>query len=277
MAVPDEVQSAVDMNQPKVSMSRWRAQYLKHESTILGSSCLLLAVIAWQVVSDAGIVNPLFVSSPTNVAKGLVHYVGGKEFLTDIRATGITFLIGLALSIIAGTLLGLAMGWVKRIRYFCNYLLSIVYASPRIAFVPVLILWFGIGRKTGIAMVFLMSVFPMVINTMTGVQTVDPALVEMARSFKTSRLSLFRTVIIPAALPQMLAGVRLAIGLALIGVVVSEFLASTVGLGYRMQIAAQNFQAAQLFSGLVIIAGFGLIATQLLRLLERRSERWRTA
>lgn len=258
-------------------MSVWRLRYRRFESVILGSSCLVLVLVAWQVLSDTKVVNPLFVSSPTEVAKALVDYVTDERFVTDAKATGFTFLIGLGLSIAVGTVLGLAMGWSKRVGYFFNYFVSIVYASPRIALVPVLILWFGIGRETGIAMVVLMSVFPMVINTMTGVRTVDPSLVEMARSFKTSRLQMFRTVIIPAALPQMLAGVRLAIGVGLIGVVVAEFLAGTVGLGYTMQIAAQSFEAAQLFAGLVIIAGFGLIATQLLRLVERRFERWRTA
>ncbi len=258
-------------------MSPWQLRYRRHESTILGTTCLILALVAWQVVSDTKIVNPLFVSSPTNVAKALADYVTSEGFAKDAKATAFTFLIGLGLSTGAGILLGLAMGWSRRTRYFFNYLVSIVYSSPRIAIVPVLILWFGIGRETGIAMVFLMAVFPVVINTMTGVQTVDPSLVEMARSFKVSRFQMFRTVIVPAALPQMLAGIRLAIGVGLVGVVVAEFLAGTVGLGYTMQTAAQNFEAAQLFAGLVIISAFGLIATQLLRLLERHFERWRTA
>lgn len=273
LPVPESAPGVPD----EAGMSRAHVLYRRHESVVLGGTCLVLVLAAWQIVSDAKIVNPLFVSSPWDVAKTLADYVTTRRFRTDLAASGLTFVIGLALSISVGTFLGLAMGWSRRTRYFFNYFVSIVYASPRIAIVPVLILWFGIGRTTGIAMVFLMAVFPVVINTMTGVLTVEPTLIEMGRSFRVSRLQMFRTVVIPAALPQMVAGVRLAIGVGLIGVVVSEFLAGTEGIGYRMQMAAQNFEAAQLFAGLTIISGFGLIATQALRLLERHYERWRTA
>jgi ABC-type nitrate/sulfonate/bicarbonate transport system permease component len=258
--------------------SPWRVRYRRQEPVLLGVFCLVLVLIGWQIAADAGWVDKKFVSSPVAVGDRLWHYVTTSQFIDDLRTTGITFVYGLALALVVGLALGLAMGWFKRVHYFLDYLVSVVYASPRIALVPLLILWFGVGRKTGVAMVFLMAVFPILINTMTGVQNVDPVLVEMCRSQKATRVQLMRTVVIPASLPQMISGVRLAIGNGLIGVVVAEFLAGGgSGLGYTMQVAAQSFDAAQLFTGLVVISALGLIATQLLRLLERRFERWRTS
>ncbi|MGX7677714.1 ABC transporter permease [Jatrophihabitans sp. DSM 45814] len=259
-------------------MSPWRARLRRNESILWGTLCLVLFLILWQVAADVGWVNKLFVSSPTDVGKQLWDYVRTAQFYKDCKTTGLTFIYGLALSLVVGLVLGLAMGFFRRVGYFFDYFISVVYASPRIALVPLLILWFGIGRETGVAMVFLMAVFPIVINTMTGVQTVDPTLMEMARSQKAGKLQLLRTVVIPGSLPQMLSGVRLAIGNGLIGVVVAEFLAgSSSGLGFTMQAAAQSFEAAQLFAGLVVISAFGLIATQLLKLLEKHFQRWRTS
>lgn len=258
--------------------SAWRVRYRRAEPVLLGSLCLVLVLIAWQLASDAGWVDKKFVSSPIDVGRQLWAYVSTQQFYNDLRTTGLTFVYGIALSLLVGLALGLAMGSFRRVRYFLDYFVSVVYASPRIALVPLLILWFGTGHKTGIAMVFLMAVFPILINTMTGVRNVDPMLIEMCRSQKATRLQLIRTVIIPGSLPEVISGVRLAIGNGLIGVVVAEFLAgSDSGLGYTMQQAAQSFEAAQLFAGLVVISGLGLIVTQLLKLLERRFDRWRTS
>jgi ABC-type nitrate/sulfonate/bicarbonate transport system permease component len=259
-------------------MSPWRVRYRRLEPALLGTSCLVLFLALWQVGSDAHWLDPTFVSSPWAVAKELGHYIPTSQFVADLRYTGLTFLYGLALSLVVGLVLGVAMGLIKRVRWFFDYFFSLLYASPRIALIPLFVLWFGIGRNTGIAMVFLLAVFPIMINTTSGVQHVDETLVEMARSQKATRLQLMRTVILPGSLPQIISGIRLAIGNALIGVVVAEFLAgSTSGLGYRMQLASQNFQTAQVFAGLVVISALGLILTQLLKIVERYFQRWRTA
>ncbi len=269
--VPDPVRTSRSVSPTKVRLRRL-------EPALLGVFCLVVVLILWQVLSATGVVNKLFVSSPVNIAKQLWHYVDSSQFWSDLSTTGVTFLYGLAYSVAFGLVLGLSMGFFKRVGYFFDYAISLVYASPRIALVPILILWFGIGRTTGIAMVFLMAVFPIIINTMTGVRNVDPVLVEMARSQRASRPQLVRTVIIPGALPSMISGIRLAIGNGLIGVVVAEFLAGgNSGLGTTMQVAAQQFDAAQLFAGLVVISVLGLVATQLLRVAERYFQRWRTS
>jgi ABC-type nitrate/sulfonate/bicarbonate transport system permease component len=259
-------------------MSSAQLRYRRAEPVLLGVLCLVIVLVAWQVSSDAGWVNKLFVSSPTSVARQLGHYVTTHQFWLDLETTGVTFLEGLGLSLVVGLILGLAMGFSKRIGYFFDYAVSLSYAAPRIALVPILILWFGIGRTTGVAMVFLLAVFPIIINTMTGVQNVDATVLEMARSQKASTVQLFRTVIIPGSLPSVISGIRLAIGNGLIGVIVAEFLAgSSAGLGYTMQQAAQQFDAAQLFAGLIVISVLGLIATQILRMVERHFQGWRTS
>jgi NitT/TauT family transport system permease protein len=245
---------------------------------MLGTLCIVLFLVAWQVASDKGWVDKLFVSSPIDVGKQLWVYVRTANFRSDLATSGSAFFEGLALSIGVGLVVGAAMGWFKRVGYFLDYFVSIVYSAPRIALVPLLILWYGIGHKTGVAMVFLMAVFPILINTMSGVRNVDPTLLEMARSQKASHLQILRTVVLPASLPEVISGVRLAIGNGLIGFVVAEFLAGRdSGLGFRMQESAQEFDAPQLFAGLVVIAVFGLALTQLLQYAERHLQRWRTS
>jgi ABC-type nitrate/sulfonate/bicarbonate transport system permease component len=261
-----------------LSMSHWRLRYRRLEPALLGTACIVLFLALWQIAVEAGWIDRLFVSSPWDVAKQMWEYVRTDQFARDLKSTSITFGDGLGLSVVVGLVFGVAMGLFKRVGYFFDYFISLLYASPRIALVPTFILWFGIGRQTGVAMVFLMSAFPIAINTMTGVRNVDPTLIEMARSQTASRMQLIRTVVIPASFPQIVSGVRLAIGTALIGVVVAEFLAgNSSGLGYTMQVAAQNFQAAQVFVGLVMISVLGLVLTQILAMVERYFQRWRTS
>ena len=263
---------------PRPPMSVWQLWWRRRERLLLGTLCIVLFLVAWQVASDEGWVDKLFVSAPIDVGKQLWVYVRTAAFRSDLATSGSAFFEGLALSLGVGLVVGAAMGWFKRVGYFLDYFVSIVYSAPRIALVPLLILWYGIGHKTGVAMVFLMAVFPILINTMSGVRNVDPTLLEMARSQKAGHLQILRTVVLPASLPEVISGVRLAIGNGLIGFVVAEFLAGRdSGLGFRMQESAQQFDAPQLFAGLVVIAVFGLALTQLLQYAERHLQRWRTS
>lgn len=250
----------------------WAARHLK---PILGGLTVVVVLGAWQLCADTGIVDPAFVSSPSAVARSGAAYVTSAQFGRDAAASGTDFLIGFGLAVVVGIIVGFAMGWFRLVSYSLDYLVSLAYSAPRIALVPVLLVWFGIGARSEIATVFLMAVFPMIINTATGVRTVDRTLVELARSFSARPLRIFRTIVLPATVPHMLSGVRLAIGVGLIGVVVAEFTAASVGVGYMMETAANSFQTARVFVGLVIISLAGLALTQLARRVEQRFDRWR--
>ena len=258
-----------------LEVRRRRSFYTRHERAILGLASIAVVIGAWQLCAQLGIVNPLFASSPSLVAIAGYHYVTSAQFADDIAATGMNYAIGLALSIGVGVVIGFAIGWYRRVNYALDYLISFAYAAPRIALIPVIIVWFGIGTKSSVVVTFLLAVFPVLVNTANGVRTVDHTLIEMARSVGVSRWGMFRSVLLPAAVPSIMTGVRLSVGLGLIGVIVAEFLASTVGIGHMMSVAASNYETSQMFVGLVIISVIGVILTELFNRLEHYFDKWR--
>lgn len=256
---------------------RRRSFYSRHERVLLGTATIAVVIAAWQVCAQLKIVDPLFASSPSLVAIAGYHYVTTAAFASDIAATGLNYAIGLALSIAVGVVVGFAMGWYRRVNYALDYLINFAYAAPRIALIPVIIVWFGIGTKSSVVITFLLAVFPVLVNTANGVRTVDHTLIEMARSVGVSRWGIFRSVLLPGAVPSIMTGIRLSVGLGLIGVIVAEFLASTVGIGHMMSVAASNYDTSQMFVGLVIISIIGVILTELFNRLEHHFDKWRPA
>jgi ABC-type nitrate/sulfonate/bicarbonate transport system permease component len=242
----------------------------------LGTSVIIFVLIAWQVCATTGIVNPVFSSTPVAVATAILEYLTSNLFYEDLAYTGATFGIGLIISLAAGTAIGALLGWYKYLRYSLDYLISIAYASPRIALIPLIILWFGIDMEAGVIIVILVAIWPPIMNTMTAIRTIDPGYLDLGRSLKMSRSQLFRNVLIPAAVPSILTAARLSIGLALIGVVVGEFLAGTRGLGYRINEAASNYQPDKVFAGVVMISAAGVLLTEVVKMIERHFDRWRT-
>jgi NitT/TauT family transport system permease protein len=205
-----------------------------------------------------------------------IDYIGSEQFLIDGRTSGIEFLSGFSLAIVVGIALGFAIAWFRRLEYFLDPIINFLYASPRIAIAPLLIIWFGIDMGSKVAIIFLMAVFPIIINTALGVRSVDHDLVELARSFNASHWQLLRTVVMPFSVPFIVTGVRIGMGVAFIGVVVGEFIASTAGIGFAIQQAASSFEVDMVFVGLVIVGVAGVLMTEALRHLEAKLARWKT-
>lgn len=247
----------------------------RHQRPLLGTLGIVIVIGAWQISASAGWVDVVFASSPWQVAKAGSVYVRSESFLQDLRASARDFVFGFGLGVFGGILAGLVIGWYRRFGYLVDYVVTFAYATPRVALVPLLIVWFGIGSHASIAMVILMTFFPALVNTVSGISTVDHNLLEMARSMNVRGWRLFHTVLLPGSVPAIMSGVRLAVGTGLIGVIISEFQASTEGLGYMIINAGSNFETAKVFVGVVIVSLFGVILTQLARMLERRFDRWR--
>ena len=249
--------------------------YSNKERAILGALGVSVLLIIWELAPRLGLTDPLFTSSPSLVLAAGTEYVTSPLFLEDVKVSGTEFGVGLGAAILTGIPLGLLMGWYRRVEYTFDYVLSFVYAAPRVALMPLMILWFGIGLSSKIALVYTMALFPVLINTMSGVKTVDDTLLQVARSFNAKDHQIFRTVILPAAVPSIIAGIRLALGLALIGVVVGEFVAASAGVGHRIQEASTFFRTDLVFFGLFVIAGSGVLFTEILRRVESRFDKWR--
>jgi len=249
--------------------------YARFESIIIGTAAVAGFVGVWHLFASARIVPPLFLPGPLDVAEAYAEIWKGGELWQDLSISGQEMAIGYGLAAVTGVLLGLAIGWYRRLSYALDPFISFFYATPRIVLLPLLIIWFGIGVQSKIAVVFLGAFFAIVINTAAGVRNLDAHLVKVARSFGARDIWLFRTITIPGSVPFILTGLRLGTGHALVGVVVGELVASQHGIGHQMAIAGATFQSAKLFAYLMFIAATGVILTVVLQRLERKFDAWR--
>jgi ABC-type nitrate/sulfonate/bicarbonate transport system permease component len=183
--------------------------------------------------------------------------------------------IGLLLSVVVGVAVGLAVGRSRVLEGLLQVPLDALYATPMVALVPVIVLWVGFGPVAKVVVVFLFSVFAIVLNTARGVKEVDPELLEVARSYLAREVGLWKDVVLPSALPYVVTGVRLAVGRALVGVVIAELYTSIAGLGYLIVVYANTFQTAKVFVPVVILMALGVALTWVLQLLEGWLAPWR--
>jgi NitT/TauT family transport system permease protein len=247
----------------------------RREHMLIGAAAVVVFLAFWEISVAAGWVNPLFVSSPSRIAvTGFEMFADGSIF-EDLQVSGLEFIVGYGLAILIGVPLGILMGWYGRVNAVLEPFVSALYATPRIALLPLLMIWFGIGIMSKFAIIFLGAIFPILVNTITGVRTVNADFVKVARSFGSSDWQLFLTVALPSSVPLLLTGLRLGLGHALIGIVVGEMYGAQHGIGFLISMSGARFQTDKVMVGIIIIAFAGVALTSLLRVVERRFERWR--
>jgi NitT/TauT family transport system permease protein len=247
----------------------------RHEPTLIGVGSVLLFLIVWQAVASARLIPPLFLPGPLDIVDAFVALFAQGEIWNDIWVSGQEVVVGYGLAALIALPLGLLMGWYRRLNYAFDPFVSFFYSTPRVALLPLLILWLGIGIWSKIAVVFLGAFFPIVINTIAGVRNLDAGLIRTSRSFGATDAQIFRTLALPGSVPFILAGLRLGVGHALIGVVVGELVAAQAGVGLMMARAGATFQTAKVFAGLIIVAGTGIVLTGVLQRIERRFQAWK--
>lgn len=248
--------------------------YRRHRPAILGILSVSIFLVLWELAPRLGLVKPHFTSSPSRIlAAGQWLFANGLWY--DIWVSLQEFILGFGLAIAVGIPLGIALGWSRSLRAVLEPFVVFLYSVPRVALLPLIILWLGIGMESKLAVVFLGAVFPIIISVMSGVQTVDQNLVRCARSFGASDGQLLRTVVVPSTVPFMITGMRLGAGRGLIGIVVGELIASTAGIGHMMSVAGATFQTDKVFVGVILLAIFGLLLSESLKALEARFADWR--
>lgn len=252
--------------------------YAEHESFILGTGFIVILLALWESVPlwytlPKGMA--LFFTTPSKVAAAFQHLLINGEIEKHFYVSAIAFLAGLGLSIIVGLPLGLLMGRSQTLEALLDPYVTSFNASPRIIWLPLMILWFGIGIWSKIVIVFAGAVFPLLINTYTGVKNVNQVLVNVVRSFGANEWQLMKVVVLPNSLPYIIAGLRLAIGRAILGVVVGEFFGSSQGLGYMIASAATNYKVDVVFVGVAIFMALSVILTLAVKQLESRLASWR--
>jgi len=249
--------------------------WTRNENWLLGTISMLLFLAFWEMVVALQWVNPLFTSSPSRIVNAAYEMFADGSIIEHIEVSAHEFAVGYGLAIVIGVPLGILMGWYGRVNAVLEPFVSALYATPRIALLPLILIWLGIGIASKIAIVFLGAVFPILVNTVTGVRTVEADFIKVAHSYGCNDRQLFLTVVLPSSVPLLLAGLRLGLGHALVGIVVGEMYGATKGLGFLIAIAGARFQTDQVMVGIILIAGAGVALTELLRLIERRFERWR--
>jgi NitT/TauT family transport system permease protein len=247
----------------------------RHRRLIIGSASIATFLVLWEVTSRVGLIDPFFFSKPTDVVAAGVAEVQLPRFWTDVRVSAFELAAGFTLAAAAAIPLGLMFGWFRRLSYMADPWLNLFNALPRIALLPLIVLWLGLGVQAKLAVVFLGAFFSIIIPTVQGVRTVDRRFLDVARSFGAGNLRLFTSVVFPATVPFMMTGLRLGIGRALIGVVLAEIYAQTEGLGVMIDRAADTLQADRMIFGVLLFTASGVLGVELLRRLERNFDRWR--
>jgi NitT/TauT family transport system permease protein len=252
------------MDAPLSPVTRWS----------LRLTSVIAIALAWELYGRA--VNPVLLSSPTAIAGAFFEMVADGTLPEALGESLVVLGAGSLIGITAGLAVGLAAGRNRVFATLIELPLNALYATPSVALIPVIVVWFGFGPTAKTVVVILFVLFPVLINTMRGVQEVDRELVEVARSFCSGERRMWVDLILPSALPYVVTGLRLAIGRALIGVIVAEFFTAFSGLGYLIVTNANSFQTARTFVPILVIAALGVLLTALLEFVERRIVRWST-
>ena len=241
---------------------------------LLRGLSVLVPLGAWEWLGRH--TNPLLFTYPSAIAQAGVDLVRNGSLLGAMTQSLSVLAWGLALSVLVGVGIGLAMGRSRIAEALLEVPLDALYAMPTVALVPVIVLWAGFGPVAKVLVVFLFSVFAIMLNTARGVREVDPQLIEVARSYSANEVGLWKDVVLPSALPYVVTGIRLAVGRALVGVVIAEFYTSIAGLGFLIVTYANTFQTARVFVPVVVLMALGVVLTAGLQLLEGRIAPWQS-
>lgn len=273
-ALQGEIVSAAPADDLAPAKSVWR----RFEAPILGTASIVALLLVWEflpyvVPISAG--TKLFFTTPSQIGGTLWNLFATGAIWTPLSVSASGFALGLGLAIVVGLPLGVLIGRSRTLNAMLDPFVTAFNATPRLVFLPLLMLWFGLGLWSKVVIVFIGALFPILINTYEGVRNADKVLINVVRSFGAKEWDIARLVVVPNAMPYIVAGLRLAIGRAVLGVVVAEFFGSESGLGVMMVQAAGRYQVALVFSGLIIFAALSLMMTALVQLIEHRLSRWR--
>jgi ABC-type nitrate/sulfonate/bicarbonate transport system permease component len=249
--------------------------YRHNQRTILGLAGLVSFFALWQIGAMTNAIDALFFSSPVAVAQAAFEEVQLPRFWSDVQYSVTEVVVGFIASFVLAVPLGIAIGWYRRVSYTFDPWLNFINAIPRPALIPLVVLWAGLGIEMKIIIVFLGGFFSIILPTVEGVRTVDQQLLDVAHSFRASQRRLFTSVVIPATVPFIATGVRLALGRLLIGVVVAELYAQTQGIGVMIDRAADTLQSDRMLFGVLLFTLMGVITTEAAGRIERRFQRWR--
>ena len=252
----------------------WLAWWRKNPNLIRVISVVVF-LVWWEYVGRG--MNPLFMSYPSAIFKaGWAMTVSG-ELPQALLASLVPFSIGLVISIVGGIALGILLGQFWLVEYILDPFLNALYVIPRVALIPLIILWAGLELTGKVVIVSLVAIFPVIVNTYSGIKDVRGSLMEIGKAYGATEFQIFTKIILPAAVPYIMAGIRLSVGLAIIGIIVAEFFTAITGLGGIIVLYANNFATAKLFVPIIVIGILGITLSQIVAFIERSLSRWRVS
>lgn len=244
------------------------------EPTLLPLASFVVLLVLWEVGARMGLISAFFFSSPSGVLTAAADNIVTPEFWTDVWVSGQEFIVGYVAGVALAIPFGLLTGWFRPLHFMFEPWLAAFNSVPRLALLPLVILWVGLGFWSKAVIVFLGVFFPVAINTFQGVRTVDRNLYDVARSFGAGRVRRIISVVLPSVTPFALVGMKLGIGRAVSGVVVAEFFTSQNGLGNFIFRAGAQLQTGKLLFGALFITGCAVLAFAAISVIERRVKAW---
>jgi ABC-type nitrate/sulfonate/bicarbonate transport system permease component len=255
-------QQTADAVPPRRALPRW----------VITTISLCVFLLFWEFFGRR--INPIFGSYPTAIFSASIELVRNGKLGGALVQSLQPFLLGYCLAIVTGVPLGLVLGRFATVEAALGMFVTGGYAMPLVALVPLLILWFGLGFTVKAAVIFLMAIFPIVINTWLGVKSVPKALIDVGKSLVASDAVILRRIVLPATLPYIMAGIRLAVGRAVVGMVVAEFFTEISGLGGIIINAGNNFDTATMFVPIIVLMAIAIGLNHLIGWLERVIAPW---
>lgn len=252
---------------------RARSFYITDFPNVIRSLSVALALGLWEWYGRG--VDPIFMSYPSAIAAAVPAMISKGELQRPLLLTMEGLAVGFLIAVVLGIIVGLLMGRYRLFDYILDMHISALYSTPNVALIPLLILWFGLGMTSKIAIVFLAAFFPIIVNTYGGVRNVGRGLVEIAQAEGASEAQIFGKIIVPACLPFIMAGIRLAVGRAVVGMVVAEMFTAMTGLGGAIMYYSNAFATDKLFVVIIVLALLGVGLTEAVKLIEKRMAPWK--
>ncbi len=257
-----------DSTTPRLRKIRHLLQYVS----------LTIAILAmWQTASNLGYIKPLILPPPSQVAITFWELVKSGAMARHVVISVLRVLEGFGIASVLGLGLGIAIGLSRTLDRMFDLIIQVVKPIPPIAWIPLAILWFGIGEESKVYIIFLGAFFPIIINTIDGIRQTDHKLVEVARILEVPRHRFVRQVVIPGAFPAIMTGLRVGLMVAWMCVVAAELIAASSGVGYLIMDARQLSQSDVVLVGMITIGVIGKLMDSLIRRLERRLIGWKVS
>jgi NitT/TauT family transport system permease protein len=256
-----------------LGLRRERARSVYDYPNLIRTLSVLCFLVAWEIYGRR--VDPLLLTYPTAVVQAAFALINSGELPRQMAVSLATLVAGFGASVILGVGLGLVMGRSRVASAALEPHINALYATPQVALTPLLMMWFGLGFTVKAVVIFLFAFFPILINTASGVRNVSGSTIEVGRAYLASRTQILFKVVFPAAVPFIMAGIRVAIGRAIVGMVVAELFTAITGLGAMLTLYGNLFETAKMFVVVIVLGILGVVLVRATQALERRMARWK--